>query len=331
MLNDEVHEKLLSYTDKELELLEQRPDFNHIFTKRVKREFFRDRHIFIEKQTRFIGVPLHSHDYIELVYVYQGKMRQVVNGKTIEQNQGEILLLNQFAQHEIEAAGEDDIIINLIIEPEFIGRLISLFDNENLITEFILASINGRNRLGEHIHFKVGDNEDLQNSVFKIINEIYSDNSLKQMRVHFLVGLLITDLLSNIDKSDYYVSVNYSESLALMVLKYIDDNYQTASLKVIADKLNQPNYKISRLLKKFTGKTFSELVLEKRLERAVYLLKYTNHAIIDVINMTGYENASHFYRVFKDKYNVSIKEYRDKFRFTKDPSMIEYINKIDED
>ena len=33
--------------------------------------------------------------------------------------------------------------------------------------------------------------------------------------------------------------------------------------------------------------------------------------IIDVINMTGYENASHCYKVFKEKYNMSIKEYRD--------------------
>lgn len=319
MLDAHVHDSLLALTDKELEVLEATPDFSPKFDKRISRKFYRDQHIYIEKQARFIGVPMHSHDYIELVYVYQGKMRQTVNGKVIEQNQGEILLLNQFAKHEIDAAGENDIIINLIIEPEFIGRLISLFDNENLITEFILASINGKNRLGEHIHFKVGESEEIQRSVLKIINEIYSDNALKQMRVHFLVGLLITELLSSIEDSDYYVSVNYDESLALSVLRYIDENYQTASLKGVSNQLNLPNYKVSRLLKKFTGKTFSELLLEKRLERAVYLLKYTDYAIIDVINMTGYENASHFYRVFKDKYNVSIKEFRDNIRFHKDP------------
>lgn len=140
------------------------------------------------------------------------------------------------------------------------------------------------------------------------------------MRVHFLVGLLITGLLSNVDNSDYYISSNYIDSLALTVLKYIDENYQDASLKVIADKINQPNYKVSRLLKSYTGKTFSELVIEKRIERAIYLLTYTDHSIIDVINMTGYENASHFYRVFKDKYNVSVKEYRDSIKVKDDVS-----------
>ncbi|MCP6031763.1 helix-turn-helix domain-containing protein, partial [Klebsiella pneumoniae] len=51
--------------------------------------------------------------------------------------------------------------------------------------------------------------------------------------------------------------------------------------------------------------------VEKRLAVLIHLLKHTNHSIIDVINMTGYENASHCYKVFKEKYNMSIKEYRD--------------------
>ncbi|AOV91858.1 TPA: helix-turn-helix domain-containing protein [Vibrio parahaemolyticus] len=314
MLDAKVHEQLLLHTDKELEILENKPGFNPVFFKRLEGDFYRDRHIFIEKHTRFIAVPMHSHDFIELVYVYSGTMRQVVNGKSVELKAGEMLLLNQYAQHEIDVTGENDIIINFIIEADYIARLISLFDDENLITKFILSSINGKNKSGEHVHFKVSHDQEIQNSVCKIINEIYSDKVLKQMRVHFLVGLLITDLLSNVDNSDYYVSSNYVDSLALTVLKYIDENFQDASLKVIADKINQPNYKVSRLLKSYTGKTFSELVIEKRIERAIYLLKYTDHSIIDVINMTGYENASHFYRVFKDKYNVSVKEYRDSVR-----------------
>ncbi|MBZ2030364.1 helix-turn-helix domain-containing protein, partial [Klebsiella pneumoniae] len=56
---------------------------------------------------------------------------------------------------------------------------------------------------------------------------------------------------------------------------------------------------------------FIQQSLEKRLDVLIHLLKHTNHSIIDVINMTGYENASHCYKVFKEKYNMSIKEYRD--------------------
>lgn len=162
MLDAKVHEQLLVHTDKELEVLENKPDFSPVFFKRLEGDFYRDRHMLIEKHTRFIAVPMHSHDFIELVYVYSGKMRQVVNGKSVELKAGELLLLNQYAQHEIEVTGEDDIIINFIIEADYIARLISLFDDENLITKFILSSINGKNKSGEHVHFKVSHDKDIQ-------------------------------------------------------------------------------------------------------------------------------------------------------------------------
>lgn len=311
MLNEKVHNDLVAYTDKELELLAEKGNVNHTFKKHIERKFFKDRYIFIEKQARFTKVPLHSHSYIELVYVYQGEMNQTVNGKNLTQKQGEILLLNQNAKHELDAASENDIVINLIIKPEFLARLVALFDNENIITEFVLSSINENRKHGEHIHFKVGNNAAVQRIIGTIIEEIYSENLLKEIRVHFLVGLLITELLSNIESSDYFCSANYNKSVALMVLKYIEANYQTASLKDISNQLNSPNYRISKLLKEFTGKTFSELLLEKRVEKVVYLLKNTDYPIVEVINMVGYENASHFYKIFKDKYNMSLKSYRE--------------------
>ncbi len=312
MLSSKIHDELISYTDRELEILRSSYRLNHKFKTHIERQFFKDNYIHIEKQTRFAKVPLHSHGFIELVYVYQGEMNQNVNDRDITLNKGDILLLNQFAKHEVEAAGKNDIIINFIIKTEFFSKLMSLFDQENLISDFILASVNGKKKVAEHILFKVGKVGSIQDIMSVIITEIYSDNPLKVVRVNFLVGLLITELLSNIDSSDYYAGGSYNETIAVTVLKYIDDNYQTASLKQIANQLNQPNYKISKLLKDFSGKTFSELLVEKRIEKAVELLKSTNHSIVDIINMTGYENASHFYKVFKDKYNMSIKEYRDK-------------------
>ncbi|MBP6407776.1 MAG: helix-turn-helix transcriptional regulator, partial [Fusobacteriaceae bacterium] len=94
------------------------------------------------------------------------------------------------------------------------------------------------------------------------------------------------------------------------VLKYIDENYEEASLKEIAMILKQPNYKISKLLKEFTGKNFRELLIEKRLEKVKKLLKNTDYPISEVIKNAGYENISYFYKLFKKTYNVSLKEYR---------------------
>ncbi|WP_432413234.1 AraC family transcriptional regulator [Pantoea allii] len=313
MLNPEIHDSLLAYTERELEILRANYQLSHKFKNRMERRFFKDNYIYIEKQTRFTKVSLHSHDFIELIYIYQGSMRQNVNGVPMTLQEGEIMLLNQFAKHEIDSAGHNDIIINFIIKTEFFGKLMSLFDEDNLISDFILASINGKRRYGEHIHFKVGEIDSIQNIMHIIITEIYSANKLREVRVNFLVGLLLTELLANIECSDYYINGTYNNSISTSVLRYIDENYKVATLNDISRRLNQPNYKVSKLLKDFTGKNFSELLIEKRLDILTHLLKNTNYSIIDAINMSGYENATHCYKIFKNKYGMSIKEYRNSF------------------
>lgn len=69
-----------------------------------------------------------------------------------------------------------------------------------------------------------------------------------------------------------------------------------------------PNY-ISALLPRETGKKFSELLLEKRMERATLLLRNTSLSIEEIAAMLGYSNHSNFYKAFKEYYHASPREY----------------------
>ena len=65
--------------------------------------------ITVRKHTRFIDFPLHTHDYVEVVYMYDGSTTHIVDGKKIVLKKGELLFLGQSAKHEILRAGENDI------------------------------------------------------------------------------------------------------------------------------------------------------------------------------------------------------------------------------
>jgi YesN/AraC family two-component response regulator len=58
--------------------------------------------------------------------------------------------------------------------------------------------------------------------------------------------------------------------------------------------------------------TFKELVQEKRLSRAIELLKVKDISVLEVMEMVGYENPTYFYKIFKEKYGVTPMEYRKK-------------------
>ena len=100
-----------------------------------------------------------------------------------------------------------------------------------------------------------------------------------------------------------------SNSLTGEIIQYINTHPESVTLKELADRFSyHPNY-ISTMIHEETGKTYSRLVLEKRMERAVILLKGTTLSVEEIAAMLGYSNHSNFYKAFKEYYGVTPRDY----------------------
>ena len=100
-----------------------------------------------------------------------------------------------------------------------------------------------------------------------------------------------------------------ADTLSGRILQYINSHPESVTLKDIAAHFSyHPNY-ISSLLHQELGKTFSDIVLEKRMDRAVILLKGTTLSIEEIASMLGYSNHSNFYKAFKEYYGKTPREY----------------------
>ncbi len=71
---------------------------------------------------------------------------------------------------------------------------------------------------------------------------------------------------------------------------------------------------VSRVTKRFTGKTPSDLVREARMQLAAKHLTTTDVAIAEISAGVGIDNLSHFYRLFRAEHGLTPKAYRDKHR-----------------
>ena len=163
----------------------------------------------------------------------------------------------------------------------------------------------------EYLYFKVSENKEIQETIDKIMWELYKPSTMSEATIKLLVGLLLIELAKNSDSIEGYSANDYEKKLVLDTLNYIDAKYKTATLYQISDRLRQPHYKLSRIIKKHTELTFNELLQEKRLSKAAELLKSTNLPISEIAQSIGYENLTYFYKIFKTKYNTTPKEYRD--------------------
>ena len=109
----------------------------------------------------------------------------------------------------------------------------------------------------------------------------------------------------------YRLNKNLSvpKSLSAQILQYVNACPEAVTLKEVAAHFSyHPNY-ISTLLRKDVGKTFSEIILEKRMSKAVILLKRTSLSIEEISVMLGYSNTSNFYKAFREYFHISPREY----------------------
>ncbi len=266
------------------------------------------RQITIRPHTRFIHFPEHTHDYVEFVYMCQGTTKHIVNNTEITLKQGELLMLGQHAKQEIYPAGKNDIAVNFIAKPDFFRGVLSfLGDEETPLKRFILSCITGENETG-YLYFKVADILPVQNLVENLLWLLITQPSNKRGIYHLTMGLLFVELLECTDTLEFSYE---DQSVIMKVLRYVEDNYKNGTLKEIAAALHYERSTLSRLIKKKTGRSFTRLLQEKRLAQAAWFLLNTDERVDDIAFLVGYENMTHFHKLFTECYGKSPKHYRD--------------------
>lgn len=97
------------------------------------------------------------------------------------------------------------------------------------------------------------------------------------------------------------------------VIRHVRENLaQRITLAAAAAAADlSPNY-LAHLLKKETGKTFTALVTERRMEKAQELLAHTTLRISEVAEAVGFEDEAYFARRFRQCFQLAPRDYRNK-------------------
>jgi AraC-like DNA-binding protein len=98
------------------------------------------------------------------------------------------------------------------------------------------------------------------------------------------------------------------------ILHFIGSNYSNPDLTVtdIQEALGISTREIGSIIKDELGTNFKTYLNTLRLTEVKRLLQETDLPISDIAYKTGYNNISHFNRVFKKEYEVSPSEFREK-------------------
>lgn len=263
------------------------------------KSFFKEGNIFINKHHRYSKMPAHTHEFVEFNYMFSGSCVQYINDKRIELQEGEILLIDKEIIQRIDALGEDDILINILLKDDSITTeiVVNMVKSNGLVNEFLM---NASNDYGSHdafIHFHSGNNPAVQSIIHQMIMEYFSKKNYYMRAMNLWLSLLMIELTRVIEE-DSLEQYSQRDEEILTILRYIEANYTQLTLTQLSKHFGYNSNYLSNKLKKETGRSFQELVNSLRYQTALELMEETDKSLEEIAYDLGFETVPSLYKLF---------------------------------
>ena len=270
-------------------------------------------HVTFNKQLRLIVhsrysvIPMHYTEFISINYVYSGRLKLITEDETLILEEGQLVLMNKGVVHSLEIASENDIILGIQIEREFISQdLLHGLSDRGPVMEFLLNTLIGKESAFSYLVTSDTHDERLKNLFEDLFCEYLSPSLCSSELVMAYMRILLIGLMKN---SSSTVKMD-TRSDILAILSYIEDHSRDCTLQELGDRFGYTPKYLSALIKKKTGKSFSELLTDTRLQTARYYLSSSDLPVSDIAEHCGYSNKNFFYQKFKSAFGMTPNEYR---------------------
>lgn len=249
----------------------------------------------------------HRHDFFYLNYTYEGRYDSMSHlyRQSLAVEEGDIYAGQPQAGHSLCFPPEGATIIGVLIRPETVFRtfLPSLSTNSDLLC-FLTSPATDRFSQ-EHLHFHP-TREDAILPLLRLMVLEYAHP--KEDTQEILKPLAIALLLQLVRRARHAPQPDGPRLIDRMRC-YLYQHMASVTLKELSEQFSyHPNY-ISALFRQETGKTFSQLLLEARMDRAAQLLRETSLPVEKIAALLGYGNSSNFYKAFRSYYHCSPREF----------------------
>lgn len=264
------------------------------------------------RHNRYSPAIIHEHTFFELIYVYDGHCEQSISGNRHSLTLGDICIVPPGIKHSISVF-DDSIVFNCLIRKSTLHNIFFNFlSNSNILTAFFLNNIYSENG-NDYIIFHTGSDSEIRRGILYMYWESVNKSLYWDQMISYTLMLVFGLLIRNYEKSiEVPTFTQKADVQRFALLQYIQDNFDTVTLSQIAGKFHYTPEYTSRLIKSTTGKSFTQILQQVRLEKAQVLLQDTNLSVANIANQIGYETTEYFIRIFKKQMHMTPTEYRRK-------------------
>lgn len=246
----------------------------------------------------------HWHEDLEFMYISQGEINCVVNGRSIHLVEGEGIFVNSKRIHSNSSIpGKTCSFYCAIIHP-------TLLSGNKYVEQNYIRPLTGANSFD---FIKLTHN-DWTGEIIDLILTLFENTPEKGLELAIISGLykIFHTVSLHYEVSSIIPGVNSIQLEAFRsMITYVQTNYASkVSLDDIAASGNVGKTLCAKLFKKYASKTPGEYLIHYRIQKSLELLSDTDKSTTEIGYLTGFSSASHFTKTFHDEMGITPANYR---------------------
>lgn len=230
--------------------------------------------------------PPHLHQQVELCMQLRGEQEVTIGGetRTLYSNDVALILPNTVHSYRCTAPGR---LILAIFDPSFAGPYMETLLRSSCPSPFVTKA-----------------HADVMLAMMRLVQEAEIEEKLASAYISIAVGRVLAML-----KMQEEGSMGEADILRRVLLDINEHIEEKITLDILAGRLFMNRYSISRLFSERMGCGLNDYVNTLRADKAHNLLKDPSIPLSEVVRRSGFESERTFYRVFREKYGCSPRQY----------------------
>lgn len=253
--------------------------------------------------------PLHWHEEMEIIYICSGQGVITIQSHPYIVKTDDIVIVPPQSVHSIEQYPDAQMeYFNILFQ----FSLLNYSTNDACYEKYFKPLYCHTKLPPLYLASEMDLNRLLRPHIMHLIENRKKSEELMVKSNLFAIMHHICQYSSPASGAELSLKNNYDKLKNLLV--YIQSNYNsTITVKDAAAICGFSPSHFMKLFKELTGKSFSQYVIDYRLEIAAGQLIETSDKIIDLAENVGFHNISYFTRAFRSKYGETPSAYRNRY------------------
>jgi len=262
---------------------------------------------------------LHRHDFFELSIVAEGNAQMQVETQRFSCRTGDVIMVNRNTRH------AEDILRNATLYTIELSKdyLLRWPDADELFTymdetqnQFFTRNLDDEIKRNKDFiacrYRNDADRSEILDIFLSIADELEHKRPGFQLMLRALIYRLFATLSNPETYSCTYVDLGFDggESLANTAKQFLDKTKRKLTHAELSTYLHYSSTHINRVFQKHFGESVKDYNRKIYMREAAKLLTSTNMNIQEIIREIGFDNRTHFYKLFFESFQMTPAEYR---------------------